>query len=460
MDSILLNQTLKNVSVTDWYDICWSEEASHSLNGSRETTGSSTTMSPQPRRPFYGPWLESRGNFDVQVGEWMYAPGHHPLKQQQSIVAKESNENTDDRLSTDLIGNMNKVNTIEEEESASFVGPWDGEHYTQKRIVTFRFERTGGFSSGCTTVKHTQYCRHDPTKQDRCVLAMTVEMKGIPFADAFSVQIRWVATRVGENDLNLQVGLHVHFVKSVMVASQIRAGTKEKTTLAQFDLFRAMKEACGAVEDETEDDGDEDYVDESCLGSSAEGDEDEDFSVADSSSAVYKRLVHRPTRVISSVCQIFFDWAVHLMATFLAAVLAHPAMKESVADIVALGVAHVLRDPYLATAVNETLANQPQQAENSCRDSPDAVCLNQPDVSAMTSTFGPLFSGKPLRSGGKPFGGWQGMRMRSRSSGDSDPVIQQFCAASVTAPAEASSSGPSPFAGLSCRRRTSSAGSL
>jgi len=260
--------------------------------------------------------------------------------------------------------------------------------------------------------------------------------------------------------------LHVHFVKSVMVAGQIRAGTKEKTTLAQFDLFRAMKEACGAVGDETKDDGDEDDVDESCLGSSAQDDDDEDEDFFDSSCAVYSRLIHRQTRVISAVCGMFFDWAVHLVATFLAAVLVHPAVKESVADIFALGLAHVLRNPDLAAAVNEALANQQQQAgNNSCHDSPDAVCLNQPDVSAMTSTFGPFFCGKPFGSGGKPFGGWQGKRMRSRSSGDSDPMIQQFGANSVPAPAGGGSISatpvtPSPFVGHSSRRRTSSAGSV
>jgi hypothetical protein len=52
--------------------------------------------------------------------------------------------------------------------------------------------------------------------EDRCILAMTVEMDGIPFADCFNVEIRWVASRVKSNDLLIEVGLFVNFIKSTL----------------------------------------------------------------------------------------------------------------------------------------------------------------------------------------------------------------------------------------------------
>lgn len=63
-------------------------------------------------------------------------------------------------------------------------------------------------------VKHTQYCRVEG--DDRCVLAMTIDMEGIPFCDCFNVQIRWAVTRLKNEDLLVEVGLFVNFVKSTM----------------------------------------------------------------------------------------------------------------------------------------------------------------------------------------------------------------------------------------------------
>ena len=63
-------------------------------------------------------------------------------------------------------------------------------------------------------VKQTHYCRVEGN--DKCVVAMTIDMNGVPFSDCFLVEIRWVATRSGKNDLNVQVGLFVNFIKSTM----------------------------------------------------------------------------------------------------------------------------------------------------------------------------------------------------------------------------------------------------
>jgi len=63
-------------------------------------------------------------------------------------------------------------------------------------------------------VTQTHYCRVE--SNDKCVVAMTIEMQGVPFSDCFNVEIRWVATRSGKNDCVIQVGLFVNFIKSTM----------------------------------------------------------------------------------------------------------------------------------------------------------------------------------------------------------------------------------------------------
>jgi hypothetical protein len=153
--------------------------------------------------PFYGPWLRESGKSEVNVGNW--------------------------------------------EEGDGITGDWDQETYQRRRTVTFQFERTG-LNGGTTHVRHTQYCRLDRDSRDRCILAMKVEMQGIPFADAFTVEIRWVATRAGSDSLQLQVGLFVNFSKHVVVADKIRSGTTSNTTQAQLELFEKMKSVCGGAE--------------------------------------------------------------------------------------------------------------------------------------------------------------------------------------------------------------------
>ena len=171
-------------------------------------------------KPFYRDFLTESGKYDVEVGAWTTEP-----------VTNE----------------------------------WDGEDYQQTRTVTFRFDRAVGMTANVT---HNHYCRMDE-KKNRCVLSMKVQMKGIPFADSFHVQIRWIATQK-EDGISVDVGLFVVFVKQVLVAGKIRSGTTKSTTEMQTDLFRRMKTACRgssvrlsepglAIElrDEEEDDEDE-----------------------------------------------------------------------------------------------------------------------------------------------------------------------------------------------------------
>jgi hypothetical protein len=81
--------------------------------------------------------------------------------------------------------------------------------------VTFKFVRTSALTGPpVADVKHTQLCRIEG--DEKFVLAMTIEMGGIPFSDCFHVEIRWVATRVGKKKMKIKVGLFVNFIKSTM----------------------------------------------------------------------------------------------------------------------------------------------------------------------------------------------------------------------------------------------------
>jgi VAD1 Analog of StAR-related lipid transfer domain len=198
---LLLSRKLRKVPIREWYEACWSE-------GSRTD-----------RPPFYGPWLVSTGKKDVVVGEWEF--GHE-------------SGGTDD-LEHDL----------SQDQPSPFVNVWDQQEYQQRRTVTFRSDTNSAH------VTHTQYCRVDRGEgpaDDRCVVAFAVTMKGIPFADAFSVHIRWVATPTRAGNLMVQVGLFVEFAKQVLVAGKIRSNTTKQTTVAQLDLFRAMSEVLGCQE--------------------------------------------------------------------------------------------------------------------------------------------------------------------------------------------------------------------
>lgn len=45
---------------------------------------------------------------------------------------------------------------------------------------------------------------------------------GFPYADCFMVEVRHVVSRVGDNDLSIQIGLFVNFVKKTMFESKIK----------------------------------------------------------------------------------------------------------------------------------------------------------------------------------------------------------------------------------------------
>lgn len=214
---IVMTKRLTELSVQDFYELFWSE-------------GQKTD-----KAAFYGPWLVDSGKMDVAVEDWTFAS---PNGQQESDEHASGDQASDEQPSDEQAS-----------DDQYFTGDWDKETYDQKRTVQFEFTRTTALYTGppVASVQHTQYVRRQGN--DRCIVATTMKMGGIPFADTFFVQVRWVATRVGNRDLSIKVGLFVHFVKQVIVAGKIRVGTTEETTKTQLDLFQKMKKVCGSSED-------------------------------------------------------------------------------------------------------------------------------------------------------------------------------------------------------------------
>jgi len=112
---LLLNNTLKGVSVSNFFNAIWSEE--------------------DLTRQFYKPLLLKKGNQDVDVGEWEISV----------------NDN-------------------------GFIKTWCGETYERRRKVTYRHVRTTHLYIGppIANVSETHHCRVDG--QNKCVFVMTVEI--------------------------------------------------------------------------------------------------------------------------------------------------------------------------------------------------------------------------------------------------------------------------------------------
>ena len=205
---IVISRHLRNISIQRFYELVWAE-------------GINTN-----EKPLYGPWL-AEGCLDVEVGPW---------------------------------------------EFVEFIGPWDKEKYTQKRSVSFRVKRKTHLYIGPPIAKvkqvsktlsccnpllllcnanhfspcnKTQYCRVE--NQDRCILGMTVEMEGIPYADCFAVEVRWVASRLDGKDISIEVGVFVNFKKSTILKRKIQAGTLEETTSTHESFFDYARKACIAA---------------------------------------------------------------------------------------------------------------------------------------------------------------------------------------------------------------------
>jgi hypothetical protein len=181
--TVVLLKTIKNASIKRVYESVWSD-------------GIGTSAA-----PFYKPWLEEEKCFEITVNDWEFA-------------------------------------------DEGYTNPWCNERYTQRRLVTFRFNRTSHLYIGppVAFVKQMQYCKVEGN--DKCVLAISATFEGIPYADTFAVEMRWVGIRKGTKDVQVEVALHVDFKKSTMLKSQIKSGTISETKNVHLRLFEAARKVC------------------------------------------------------------------------------------------------------------------------------------------------------------------------------------------------------------------------
>jgi hypothetical protein len=130
--NVIITKVLDDTSVKDFFNVCLSEGQG------------------KDNERFYEPWLTRSGKTDVQVGDWTIA-----------------------------------------EEGQEFVGEWDKEHYSRKRELSFKFERSSFIAQGpsIASVKQTQYCRVEGNS--KCVFATTIRRRCPPSRTASKSQIRW-----------------------------------------------------------------------------------------------------------------------------------------------------------------------------------------------------------------------------------------------------------------------------
>ncbi|GMH87157.1 hypothetical protein TrST_g6221 [Triparma strigata] len=189
--TVVVSDTLKGFNIQQYFNTFWRDRAGGEM--------------------FYGPWLEEKGAKKVGVTKW------EAKKQHEHKYSKET--------------------------------------FNMKRVATFDYPRTTHLWMGppMAGVTQTQYCRID--EGSRCVVAMTVEMNGIPYADVFAVEVRWVATNVADKVIEVEVGVAVDFKKSSMFKGQIKSGTEEETGSIHRSLFESMKTKVGetAVDPDTGD---------------------------------------------------------------------------------------------------------------------------------------------------------------------------------------------------------------
>ena len=199
MNVFLKDKRIRGISIVDYCRAIW-------LEG--DDDGDDVRCSHDVQQPFFVPWLESCGKFNICVGGW-----------------EEGSPS-----------------------SSSFINPWDKEAYDRMRTVTFTTKRSG---IGPSTADATQTHRLRLEGNDRCIVSITVNMN-VPFGDSFQVQVRWVVSRLGRSgddvdELSVSVGMLVVFNKSCFVENKIRTNTTNETIKGQISLFENQKRVCWTI---------------------------------------------------------------------------------------------------------------------------------------------------------------------------------------------------------------------
>ena len=199
MNVFLKDKRIRGISLVDYCRAIW-------LEG--DDDGDDVRCSHDVQQPFFAPWLESCGKFNICVGGW-----------------EEGSPS-----------------------SSSFINPWDKEAYDRIRTVTFTTKRSG---IGPSTADATQTHRLRLEGNDRCIVSIAVNMN-VPFGDSFQVQVRWVVSRLGRSgddvdELSVSVGMLVVFTKSCFVENKIRTNTTNETIKGQTSLFENQKRFCRTI---------------------------------------------------------------------------------------------------------------------------------------------------------------------------------------------------------------------
>jgi len=301
---LVLRRTVGGTTVSDLFDKCWSERTTPTSGRARDDIDGGTTVAKpvDGGGAFYASWLRRDDKQAIEVGEWeervaeSSADGNGEKSPDRLLDADPDRRLDADRDDHDV----DDYNDDGRSRGGSWVGDWDGERYTHRRVVRYRYRRdpnTLGYGLGdpVVDVTQTQYYRAEKKKtarrrsdedgddgglpaddgddgeQDRSVLSITMEMVGEPFADSFRVQIRGVATRCRRSYSNeeeedeaataaastaeskrkssvvqLEFGVFVYFTRQVLLKGQIRQVTVEATRHSISSLFDHMLVYSGA----------------------------------------------------------------------------------------------------------------------------------------------------------------------------------------------------------------------
>jgi VAD1 Analog of StAR-related lipid transfer domain len=79
------------------------------------------------------------------------------------------------------------------------------------------------------------------------VLDFRVNCEGIPYGDAFAVQVRWVARRESINNIRIEVGVFVDFIKGTILKSRIESGATAETGTMHKKLFDDIRATCSTT---------------------------------------------------------------------------------------------------------------------------------------------------------------------------------------------------------------------
>ncbi|CAK4670653.1 unnamed protein product [Aphanomyces euteiches] len=156
-------------------------------------------------RTFYRKYMESTNDKDISIGDWQ--PMESCPRDAMSKLC----------VSKDTFAQYRKV---------------ESKHPPK---VTFP-----GLPQFAECTRH-QVCRHETTDGDekswtRFIVAETLRMKKIPYADYFEIETRWVFTRDGRKFCHAEVGILVHFIKSTWFNNQINSSTISETKDA-FEIW-------------------------------------------------------------------------------------------------------------------------------------------------------------------------------------------------------------------------------